>query len=259
MSYHLQRRSHQCRVGRGSGMVPPVRRIQACPRAGPIAPEFDAPMCSLANASGEDSEFFLIVDNPRPTFETSTPGSSADAATPDLQFSRSRRSRTMTSRTPGPHGQARRKCLPNCRARSALEAFVAVTEETGKGYSRRTFLGIAAGAGASAVIGGIGGGLLVAGRDSRMSGSARRADWLAGRVRGRAPGGHRPARGAAAERGHRLVRRRGPIGGRARSGAAGAHRAQPAPRRRVGRPRRAIPSTRPRRAASSEQPQARPI
>ena len=44
-----------------------------------------------------------------------------------------------------------------------LEAHVAVTEETGKGYSRRTFLGIAAGAGASAVIGGIGGGLLVAG------------------------------------------------------------------------------------------------
>ena len=38
-----------------------------------------------------------------------------------------------------------------------------MTEETGKGYSRRTFLGIAAGAGASAVIGGIGGGLLVAG------------------------------------------------------------------------------------------------
>ena len=38
-----------------------------------------------------------------------------------------------------------------------------MTEEAGKGYSRRAFLGIAAGAGASAVIGGIGGGLLVAG------------------------------------------------------------------------------------------------
>ena len=38
-----------------------------------------------------------------------------------------------------------------------------MTEPTRPGYSRRTFLGIAAGAGASAVIGGIGGGLLVAG------------------------------------------------------------------------------------------------
>ena len=38
-----------------------------------------------------------------------------------------------------------------------------MTEEPAKGYSRRTFLGIAAGAGATAVIGGIGGGLLVAG------------------------------------------------------------------------------------------------